>query len=78
MPDETRRILAAFTRFVQEFVGEEKICGCRVRNTTDGDHPKVEFFNDVYMLSVSPTDAEFFDLFLETQAFAAYFEQAAI
>jgi hypothetical protein len=48
-----------------------------VRDTTDGDHPKVGFFKDVYMLSVGPTDAEFFDSFLQTQAFAAYFKQAA-
>jgi hypothetical protein len=77
-PEEAKRLLAVFTKFLAEFVREEKICGCRVRDTTDLEKPKVGFFKEIYMLGVNPTDTDFFDSFLQTQAFAAYFEQAAM
>jgi hypothetical protein len=30
------------------------------------------------MIGISPTDTDFFDHFVQTQAFVAYFEQAAM
>jgi hypothetical protein len=76
-PPEATRLLDVFTKFVQEFVKEEKICGSRVRDTTDQANPRVGFVKEVYMIGISPTDTDFFDHFVQTQAFVAYFEHAA-
>jgi hypothetical protein len=76
-PDESKKILNVFTEFVADIVSEEKICGCRLIDTTDADRPKIGFFKDAYMETVNSTDRDFFDHFLETRAFTAYFERAA-
>jgi hypothetical protein len=75
--DESKRILDLFTRFVADFVCEEKISGCRVTDTTDADHPTLGFFREVYMDGVNAMDTEFFNHFLKTRTFNAYFERTA-
>jgi hypothetical protein len=76
--ENTYRVLDVINGYVNHFLTEDKICGCRVRDTTDQENLRVGFVKEVYMLDVSPTETDFFDQFLQTQTFAAYFEKAAI
>jgi hypothetical protein len=75
--DDAAKILAVVTRFVEEWVGEEKLCGCRVRDTTDSENPKYGFVKEVYMIGIPPAEVEFFEQFLQTQTFVAHFEKSA-
>jgi hypothetical protein len=75
---DVERCLDVFARFVGEFVKEERICACRVKDTTDPANPRAQFVKEVYMLEVPATDIAFFDRFLQTQAFATYFQRAAV
>jgi hypothetical protein len=76
--EETYQVLDVINRYVSQFVSEDKICGCRVRDTTDEENLRVGFVREVYMLDVNPKETGFFDQFLQTQMFAAYFEKAAM
>jgi hypothetical protein len=71
------RILGVFTAFVQEFVKEEKISGCMIRDMTDTLNPKVGFVKEIYMIGVPPSDKSVFDHSVQTQAFVAHFEKQA-
>jgi hypothetical protein len=76
--EDSQELITVFINYVTDLVREERICGCRVRDTTDPDHPKVGFVREVYMLGVVPKDTDFFNQFLQTQTFAAFFESAAL
>jgi hypothetical protein len=77
-PADTAKVMEMLGNFVGEFVTETRLKSCRVRDTTDPSNPKVGFVKEVYMLTVAPTDVVFFEHFLQTQTFAAYFEKAAL
>jgi hypothetical protein len=77
-PVDVNRIMAIFGKYVGNFVSADKICGCRVRDTTDSANPKIAFVKQVYMIGLRPRDTDFFEAFLQTQGFFAYFERAAV
>jgi hypothetical protein len=77
-PGDATRILDTVTRFVTEFVKEETLCGCRVRDTTDPANPKVGFIKEVYLIGATPSEADFFEQFVQTQTFVAHFEKSAV
>jgi hypothetical protein len=77
-PGDVNRIMSVFSKYVSEFVKPEKLCACRVRDTTDSAHPKIAFVKQVYMIGLRPRDTDFFESFLQTQAFFAYFEKAVV
>lgn len=64
-----------FVLFNSLFVSQERLNGCRVRDTTDESKPIVVFVKDVYMLKVADTEIDFYDALVETQTFQAYCEE---
>lgn len=72
--EEIAAIRLVFTRYLQQFVDETRLQSCRVRDTTDEENPTVCFIREVYMLTVPPNEAYFFEQFTSTQAFQDYIE----
>lgn len=64
-----------FILFNEYFVSQERLTGCRVRDTTDEDHPVVGFVKDAYMVNVADNEIDFYDALVETQTFQAYCEE---
>ncbi|EAX93281.1 hypothetical protein TVAG_082540 [Trichomonas vaginalis G3] len=74
-PGNALKIQQIFTKYLNEMVGPERLSGCRVRDTTDPDNPKVGFVNDAYMIGINECDLDFVEAFIGTQFFQAYCEE---
>lgn len=64
-----------FVMFNGLFVSQERLIGCRVRDTTDETKPIIVFVKDAYMLKVADNEVDFYDALVETQTFQAYCEE---
>jgi hypothetical protein len=67
-------LMRVFSGYLEKFLAN--VPQCRVRDTTDPANPKFGFVKEVYMMGVPPSSLEFVEQFIQTQTFAAYFENA--
>lgn len=70
----TRELIETFTTFLNQFVSNDRLAGCRVRDTTDEEHPVVGFVKEAYMTEVPEKCTDFFNMFVDTQTFNDYCE----
>ncbi|OHS97019.1 hypothetical protein TRFO_36827 [Tritrichomonas foetus] len=68
------KLVKAFTQFNELFVSQERLDGCRVRDTTDSNNPVIGFVKDAYMVNIPDKEVDFYDSLIETQTFQEYCE----
>ena len=68
--------MAFFSEKIGPMIAQDRLVGCRVRDTTDPDNPAIGFVREVYMLGFSDEHADFIEMFVSTQTFQAYIEES--